>query len=252
MGVLGGTVAYRLLRTLNSDGITRSATAPAYEGKSKLAALLGSTLIQDVHEKVVIDFGCGTGAEAIELAELGAQRVIGIDIQEHYLAEARRRALAAGVGDRCQFETTASDASADVIVSLDAFEHFVDPGEVLRTMHRMLAPDGVVVAAFGPTWYHPFGGHFFSVFPWSHLIFTERALIRWRSDFKSDGATRFEEVAGGLNKMTIARFERIVRESPLRLAHFEAVPIRAARMVATGLTREFTTSVVRCKLVPRS
>jgi hypothetical protein len=54
------------------------------------------------------------------------------------------------------------------------------------------------------------GGHLFSVFPWAHLIFSEQALIRWRSDFKSDGATRFSEVAGGLNQMTIRRFERLI------------------------------------------
>jgi hypothetical protein len=59
-------------------------------------------------------------------------------------------------------------------------------------MRRMIKPDGCVIAAFGPTWFHPLGGHLFSVFPWAHLIFTERALIRWRSDFKTDGATRFQ------------------------------------------------------------
>jgi hypothetical protein len=36
----------------------------------------------------------------------------------------------------------------------------------------------------------------------AHLIFKERALIRWRAGFKTDGATRFGEVAAGLNQMT--------------------------------------------------
>ncbi len=63
-------------------------------------------------------------------------------------------------------------------------------------MDAMLKPGGRLYASFGPTWFHPYGGHLFSVFPHAHLIFTERSLIRWRSDFKSDGATRFHEVAG--------------------------------------------------------
>jgi hypothetical protein len=41
------------------------------------------------------------------------------------------------------------------------------------------------------------------------VIFSEKALIRWRSTFKTDRATRFSEVAGGLNQMTIAKFEAV-------------------------------------------
>ncbi len=71
-------------------------------------------------------------------------------------------------------------------------------------MASLLKPSGFALVEFGYTWFHPYGGHLFSVFPWAHLIFTEKSLIRWRSDFKTDGATRFQEVAGGLNQMTIA------------------------------------------------
>ena len=104
---------------------------------------------------------------------------------------------------------------------------------------------------FWPTWYHPLGGHLFSVFPWAHLVFTEASLIRWRSDFKTDGATRFCEAEGGLNQMTIRRFRSIVAESDFKFAEFEPVPIRKLRIIANRVTREFTTAIVRCKLVPR-
>ena len=81
--------------------------------------------------------------------------------------------------------------------------------------------------------------------------FCVAALMRWRSDFKSDGAGRFGEVEGGLNQMTIARFERILRQSRFRLESLEAVPIRRARWLHNRLTRELFTSVVRCRLAPR-
>ncbi len=106
--------------------------------------------------------------------------------------------------------------------------------------------------SFGPTWYHPLGGHLFSVFPWAHLLFSERALLRWRSGFRSDGATRFREVEGGLNQMTIRRFEKIVEMSPFRFVEFEAVPIRKLRLFHNRLTREFTSAIVRCRLAKRS
>jgi hypothetical protein len=118
-------------------------------------------------------------------------------------------------------------------------------------MRQALKDSGAVIAAFGPTWYHPLGGHLFSVFPWAHLIFTEKALIRWRSDFKTDGATSFREVGGGLNQITIRRFKRIVAQSPFRFAEFEARPIRPLKPIANRLTREATTSIVCCRLVPR-
>jgi hypothetical protein len=51
-------------------------------------------------------------------------------------------------------------------------------------MQARLNPGGEVAASFGPTWYHPLGAHLFGVFPWAHLISSEEALIRWRSDFR--------------------------------------------------------------------
>ena len=53
-------------------------------------------------------------------------------------------------------------------------------------MESYLAPGAKVIATFGPTWYHPLGGHLFSVFPWAHLIFTERALLRWPTTISAE------------------------------------------------------------------
>jgi hypothetical protein len=87
------------------------------------------------------------------------------------------------------------------------------------------------------------------VFPYAHLLISEDALVRWRSKYKTDGATSIE--ASGLNRMTIGRFEELVAESPLRIERLDAVPIRRLRRLANRLTREFTTATVRCRLVPR-
>lgn len=182
------------------------------------------------------------------MAKRGARRVIGLDIREDVLQAARQRALNAGVSDICCFAASTKER-ADVIVSVDAFEHFADPAEILRNMNALLKPAGEVLISFGPTWFHPLGGHLFSVFPWAHLIFSEKALIGWRSTFKTDGATRFSEVAGGLNRMTIARFEELIAHSPLKFAALELVPIRKLRRFHNRVTREFTTAIVRCRLL---
>jgi len=234
-----------------SPGAPTCCGGGVYKGKSKLAVLMGNEFFARIAGKTVIDFGCGEGADAIEMAEKGAKRVIGIDIREDVLQTARQKALDAGVQDTCFFATSTKEP-ADVVVSVDAFEHFADPAEVLRIMDTLLQPAGQVLVSFGPTWYHPLGGHLFSVFPWAHLIFSEKALIAWRSTFKTDGATRFSEVAGGLNQMTIAKFEEFVARSPFKISTIELVPIRKVQPFHNRLTREFTTAIVRCCLVKRT
>lgn len=237
---------YRILKRI-SPGEPGYMSGEVYKGKIKIKALLGEHVFDQLRGKVVIDFGCGEGDDAIALAKNCARRVIGMDIRESVLERAREKARREGVESICQFCTNTGER-VDAVVSIDSFEHFSDPCAALMKMYELLRPGGAVFASFGPTWYHPLGGHLFSVFPWAHLIFSEKALIRWRSDLRSDGATRFSEVAGGLNQMTIARFEKLVKQSPFVIDFLATVPIRRLRFVHTRLTREFTTSIVRCKL----
>jgi len=251
-GILGGRVGYEILRRLNNSSATPGwCDGSAYRGRSKLEMLLGPDVWSMISGRAVIDFGCGDGDTAIEMAQHGAALVIGVDIRQSALAAARSRAESAGVAGRCVFSDT-SPQLADIIVSVDGFEHFDHPREVLSIMRHSLKPGGRVLAAFGPTWFHPLGGHLFSIFPWAHLLFTEAALLRWRADFKSDGATRFDEVEGGLNQMTIRRFVKLVEESPFQFERFEAVPIRRLRRLTPVLPREMSTAIVRCTLVPRA
>ena len=53
---------------------------------------------QLVAGRSVLDIGCNGGFYAIEMARLGASRVLGIDEDEDYLAQARFAAEAAGAG----------------------------------------------------------------------------------------------------------------------------------------------------------
>lgn len=238
---------YRILKSI-SPGEPDCCTGAFYKGQSKLAVLLGEEFLGRIAGKVVIDFGCGEGTEAVEMARRGAKCVVGLDIREDSLYTARQKASAAGVQNICRFEASTQE-TADIIVSVDAFEHFEDPPSILRTMNSLLRPGGELLASFGPTWCHPLGGHSFSVFPWAHLLFSEEALLRWRSTFKTDGATHFGEVTGGLNQMTIGRFEKLVADGSFQLAQLELVPIRRLRRLHNRWTREFTTALVRCRLV---
>jgi SAM-dependent methyltransferase len=248
LGWLPVSWQYRVIKALAPVESPPSAGEDSYDEK-KLRILLGESFFLEIIGKTVIDFGCGEGRQSSQIAKAGADRVYGLDIQPRYLEAARREAERSGCQDICEFREHLPDSiQADIVVSIDSFEHFGDPERVLREMKSIMKPGGVLVVSFGPPWYHPLGGHLFSIFPWAHLVFSEEALIRWRSDVRSDGATRFGEVAGGLNQMTIARFERTARESGLAVEKLEVAPIRALRWLHCGLTREFTSSLIRARL----
>ena len=246
-----GEIGYRILRTLRppkGDGGVVSTVDFGLPYSSTLRSLLGPAWEEELRGRTVIDFGCGQGRGSVEMAQHGAGRVIGIDIREDRLTMAEQLARDAGVQDLCVFASKA-ETTADLVISIDAFEHFDDPGGILRLVRDMMRPGGRFVVSFGPTWYHPYGGHFFSIFPWSHLMFSEHSQIRWRAEFKDDGATRFTEVQGGLNLMTIAWFERLVAESGLTIERLRLVPIRKFRWFHNRWTREFTTALVECLLL---
>ena len=82
MAMIGGAIGYRILKRISPIGDGSSMDGSAYADKSKLETLLGPRIWAEIADKVVIDFGCGEGAEAIEMARRGARRVIRVDIQD--------------------------------------------------------------------------------------------------------------------------------------------------------------------------
>ena len=101
------------------------------------------------------------------MARNSAARVIGVEANERYVSAARENLRLSGIKN-CEF-VTRTDELADVVLSLDSFEHFDQPDKVLSEMARLLKPDGRVISSFGYSWYHPLGGHM-PLFPWAHLF----------------------------------------------------------------------------------
>ncbi len=161
----------------------------------------------------VLDFGCGGGALSIALARAGCS-VVGLDIQERLLEVGRT----APGGDLVQFTRHVPSAPVDWVVSIDSMEHFSDPLGVLSQMREILAPGGRILMSFCPTWMAPYGAHmhFFTKVPWVQYVFPEAAVMAVRSRYVRDGATRYEEVEGGLNKMTVGRFRELLALAGLR------------------------------------
>ncbi len=63
-------IQYRILKRI-APGAPDCCRGSVYEGKSKLPVLMGDKFFNKIAGKVVIDFGCGEGADAVEMAEKG-------------------------------------------------------------------------------------------------------------------------------------------------------------------------------------
>jgi len=75
---------------------------------------------QDLQDKVVIDFGCGSGILAIAALKLGAKRVIGIDIDPQAITASRDNAERNNVSDQLELylpEDLPEAVLADVLVA---------------------------------------------------------------------------------------------------------------------------------------
>ncbi|HZS10865.1 MAG TPA: class I SAM-dependent methyltransferase [Nitrospirales bacterium] len=234
----------------NADALTRGARA---------LETFGTAFLERVKDAVVIDHGCGYGDAVAAVARAGAREAVGLDIRDAVLEAGRRIAVNMGVGDRCRFVNITSPNAlepwigrADVVLSIDAFTHYLDPEQELRRMRRLLRSGGRLYVSFGPPWWHPNGCHMmpFGAPPWAHLVFAEQVILDVRRRFRGDGARRFEHVEGGLNRMSVRRFERLMTRSGFQVTCLECVPIRGVSPLARlPIGRELFTSIVQAEAV---
>lgn len=137
------------------------------------------------------DLGCGNGATAGMLADLGFA-VTGIDTSESGVALAR----AAHPGCRFEVASAYDDLARrfgrfPLVVSLEVIEHLYDPRAFARTLHSLLEPGGTAILS---TPYHGYvknvalaatgrlDAHFTALWDGGHIKFfsiaTLRALLR--------------------------------------------------------------------------
>jgi SAM-dependent methyltransferase len=209
----------------------------------------------DVSGKTVLEVGCGRGAACAEAARLGAARVVGVDLE---IGELPRKVLGEQPELARRVELLATDGSLaelgtqrfDVVLSKDSFEHYREPESFVFKLVERLAPEGSLAIGFGPLWKSPEGGHleFMTRFPWAHLIFPEEVVLEERRRFRpAEDARSYEDVRGGLNRMTLARFLQIMESTGLERRFFRTNagrnPIVRAMAVVSRLRplREYLT-----------
>lgn len=107
-------------------------------------------LYRDIAGKVALDYCCGNGEIAIEMAKRGAAKVYGIDISTVAIQNATELAQKAGVGHICEFKVMDAEHTEfptghfDVIHEYGALHH-LDLPAAYKELSRMLKPTGRVI-----------------------------------------------------------------------------------------------------------
>ncbi|MCP4164793.1 MAG: class I SAM-dependent methyltransferase [Chloroflexi bacterium] len=126
------------------------------------------TPVTTLDGKIVLDFGAGGGASAINLCRLGASKVHGVDIDADLIGMAEMRVEEYGLDDRISFhpakDTTRLPFEADtfdVVVCSAVLEHIrpADRQAHLAELWRVLQPGGYLFIMGTPNRLWPIDGH---------------------------------------------------------------------------------------------
>ncbi len=203
--------------------------------------------------KRILDFGCGDGFQSAAMALRGADYVLGLDTNPPTLQRARDLTARLGLSS-VEFDERLDPkhrGDFDIVISQNSMEHFPDPAAILEVMKSALKPTGKLLITFGPPWFSPCGSHmsFFTRVPWVNILFPEPVVMKVRSRYISDGATRYEDVEGGLNRMTVSKFEGLVRQCGLEVTYRRYQCVKRLDLLATlPLARELFVNHISCVL----
>ncbi len=169
----------------------------------------------DFKDAVVVDLGSGHGSLCIDIAQSGAGRVLGLDLNARLIDFANENLkqnypqFVDVVEFRYQQLQEVPESDIDFFVSKDTFEHVVGLEQILAEMVRRLKPGGRVYTGFGPLWKSPFGGHKLMKpqLPWAHILVSERFLVNRHNRRRNQKASSVHDL--GLSALSLADYRRI-------------------------------------------
>jgi SAM-dependent methyltransferase len=177
----------------------------------------------DLNGAHVLDLGCGHGVLTVDLAQRGASRVLGLDLDTAAISFAgdfvpleypslrdKVRFVAHDIAD------LAGSDRFDYVFSKDAFEHILDLEGVVSHIHRLLKPGGQLILGTSPLYYSPFGDHDLigHRIPWLTAL-PEKPLFRFAA--RKAGMQWRNAADAGLNKMTPAKFRSLFQPADWRI-----------------------------------
>lgn len=256
---------------LNNEGKKTYAEWQYEKGIDTIKFYLKHTNMDEMFkDKVVLDIGCGAGGKTIYYASKGVKKIVGVEILGKYKEEADSLARKYNLDDKFEFvcadasNTSFEDETFDTIIMNDAMEHVDEPEKVLDECYRILKNNGKLYLNF-PPYNHPYGAHLSDAIgmPWVHVFFSEKTLIHTYKELVKDlpdGKDRIEfrinkrvdgtEYFSYINKMTIKRANKILKNSKFNLEYYSEEPLRNVFRYPAKLPilKEFLVKMVVCVL----
>lgn len=131
--------------TMTSGSEVKSSVVQRVESLVKKAEI--------TEEDTVLDAGCGRGGNSIWIAENTGADVIGLDINEEHLEEARQKAKEKGLSDRIEFVHGSFDDLSindfDVYFAIESQCYSKDEEELVNQIYEALNPSGRVIISDG-------------------------------------------------------------------------------------------------------
>ena len=186
------------------------------------------SLKPDFKNKTILDFGCGHGSLAIEIANLGAKKVIGIDLNIDLINFAKENLDQnfTTLKNKVEFEVidllkTNKFKDIDYIVTKDTFEHSSNLIKILEKFYQILKKGGMVLTGFGPLYnfYNGDHGRTEVYLPWFHIIIPEKILIKRLNRKYNKNLEKIEDL--GLSKYSFKDYVRIFKESNFEITYFK-------------------------------
>lgn len=127
---------------------------PGETGDSDSNAKLAAVRLPDLAGKTFLDVGCNEGFFCFEALNRGARQVVGIDRNEKFIDDARKRAEALKVPPgaitfECRSWDGLPDQKFDVVLLLSALHYAADQAALIHKLCGHLTPDGVLILECG-------------------------------------------------------------------------------------------------------
>lgn len=208
----------------------------------------------------VLEIGAGHGGISCYMAAVGAKSVVGLDLNVKHLEFARRfaRIVAERYGPNYQLPVTFlemsadrmtfPDASFDMVLADNVFEHFTEPEAVMKEAFRVLRPGGGMLIPVFSSILSKYGLHLKHglKMPWANVFFSERTIIRAMRRLADEDPNLFELYPGlsnspqrvrdlrrykDLNDITYREFKAMTARTGFKLETFSVYSTRLGKLL---------------------